>query len=170
MKKSFAAALALFAAPAFGHITLEQASAVAGSGYKAVFRVPHGCEASSTRAITIFLPPGVVGAKPMPKPGWTLDIKMEKLAKPYEMHGKLIGERPGVISWSGGSLRDSEYDEFVLRATLPAAPGTLHFRVLQQCEKGEADWVEVPVQGRPAPKYPAPSLELTPASPHAHHH
>ncbi|HKY02364.1 MAG TPA: DUF1775 domain-containing protein, partial [Burkholderiales bacterium] len=65
----------LLAYPAFAHVTLEQGSAQTGSYYKAVFRVSHGCEGSPTRAFKIFLPEGAMGAKPMPKAGWTLDVK-----------------------------------------------------------------------------------------------
>lgn len=155
--------------PAFAHVTLEQARAEAGGYYKAVLRVPHGCDGSPTKAITVHLPPGVVGAKPMPKPGWKLETQIEKLAKPYMAHGKSIDERVAVISWSGGRLLDSEYDEFVLRASLPAEPGMLRFRVLQECEQGRVDWSETAAPGKRTP-YPAPVLEVTPAATGHHHH
>ena len=40
------AVLAAIASDARAHVTLEQQQAVAGSTYKAVLRVPHGCEGS----------------------------------------------------------------------------------------------------------------------------
>lgn len=145
------------------HVTLEQASAVAGSTYKAVFRVGHGCAGSPTTRITVFLPPGFVGAKPMPKPGWALSIQNEPLLQPYDSHGQPITERAAVITWSGGRLLDAEYDEFVLRGNLPAEAGQHYFRVLQSCEKGENDWAAIPT-GHDQPAFPAAVLTLTPAT------
>jgi periplasmic copper chaperone A len=171
MNRLFVAiALASSCGFAHAHITLEQTEAAAGSYYKAVFRVPHGCEGSPTRAVTVFLPPDVVGAKPMPKPGWKLQSKSEKLAKPYESHGRTIGERTAVIAWSGGRLLDSEYDEFVVRVSLPAQPGIVRFRVLQDCERGSIDWSETPAEGKPAARFPAPALHIAPATSTEHKH
>ena len=174
INKYMTGAIALFSAllstATFAHITLEEPGAQAGSMYKAVFRITHGCEGSPTRSIVVYLPPGVVGAKPMPKAGWNLSIQKEKLAQPYEMHGKKIDERAAVIEWEGGRLQDSEYDEFVIRMSLPAEPGVVRFRILQKCEQGEMDWAATPAIDKPAPKYPAPALELKPASAPAHHH
>lgn len=157
-------------APAFAHITLEQPTAAAGSTYKAVFRVPHGCAGSPTRAITVYLPDGVNGAKPMPKPGWTLDVRNEKLATPDAGHGEPVTERATQVTWRGGRLLDSEYDEFIVRLTLPAQTGTLRFHVLQECERGSNDWAAIPAEGAPKPAFPAPALDVLPADPHAGHH
>lgn len=152
------------------HVTLEQQSATASTTYKAVFRVGHGCEGSPTTAVTVFLPEGFVGFKPMPKAGWQLDVKTEKLAQPYESHGKPVTERVASVSWRGGRLLDGEYDEFVMRGSLPATPGKRWIRVLQQCEKGQNDWAEVPVEGKPRPAFPPAALDIQPAAGHAHHH
>ncbi|MBE7183199.1 MAG: copper chaperone PCu(A)C [Methylobacterium mesophilicum] len=73
-----AAALALSASPAFAHASLESAEAPAG-GYKAVFRIGHGCEGQSTQTLAIDLPEGFVGAKP----GWD-QIPAEE-QKPYAL-------------------------------------------------------------------------------------
>jgi uncharacterized protein YcnI len=52
---------------------------------------------------------------------------------------------------------------------LPAVPGPLWFKVLQQCEKGEINWATVPASGTSTRgiKAPAALLELTPVSPPA---
>ena len=39
---------ALVSGPAFAHVTLETSQAIAGSTYKAVVRVPHGCDGAAT--------------------------------------------------------------------------------------------------------------------------
>ncbi|MDQ8022013.1 MAG: YcnI family protein [Moraxellaceae bacterium] len=172
MKTTRLFTLLLAAAPslAFAHVSLEQNSAQAGSTYKAVFRVPHGCDGSPTRAITVFLPEGFVGAKPMPKADWKLETKSEKLAHPYDSHGTKISERVAVVSWSGGRLLDSEYDEFIVRTALPKEAGSARIRVLQECEKGATDWNEAPVEGKPNPAHPAPKLDILPSGAGAHHH
>jgi len=168
---------ALLCAAAYGpavqaHITLEQKSAVAGTSYKAVFRVGHGCEGSPTTSLSVFLPDGFVGAKPMPKAGWKLDIKTEKLDKPTDPHGATLTERAVQFTWSGGRLLDSEYDEFVIAMSLPDSAGKRTIRVLQQCEKGQNDWAELPTEAQPKPRLPAPALDITPAAvtDHEHHH
>ncbi len=157
---------ALSASSAFAHITLEQKSAEAGSYYKAVFRVGHGCEGAPTTSVTVFVPPGISSANPMPKPGWTLNT-----AKPS------VGEAtPTQISWSGGLLPHEHYDEFSLRLHLPKQPGPLWFRVLQQCQGGgSVDWAETPSGGTSTHglKWPAALLELRspePAAPAHHQH
>ncbi|MEC5386863.1 YcnI family protein [Uliginosibacterium sp. H3] len=176
MLKKFATALLCTAAclsNAQAHITLEQKSAVSGTSYKSIFRVGHGCDGSPTTNITVFLPEGFVGAKPMPKAGWKLDIKTEKLDKPYLSHGKPVSERAAQFSWSGGRLLDAEYDEFVIAVTVPESAGKRWIRVLQQCEKGQNDWAEIPVEGQEKPRFPAALLDIVPAAPvagHEHHH
>ena len=38
---------------ALAHITLETQEAAVGSTYKAIFRVPHGCEGKATTAVRV---------------------------------------------------------------------------------------------------------------------
>src|SRR5450830_532868 len=155
---SLLAAPLVIGASAQAHVSLEQKTAVAGSYQKLTLRVGHGCEGSATTALTITLPEGLKGAKTMPKPGWTV--------------APAGGARD--VSWKGGPLPDEQFDEFNLLVKLPDAPGKQVFRVLQQCEKGRADWSELPGT---AGKFPAPVLEIVPAdpatagpAPAAHHH
>ncbi|WLI90488.1 YcnI family protein [Massilia sp. R2A-15] len=123
MKSSTLLIAALLAAPmAHAHITIEQTSAPAGAYQKLTFRVGHGCEGSATSGITVILPEAIARAKPMPKAGWAITI----------------GERD--VSWKGGPLPDAQYDEFVMQVKLPAAAGKQVFKVIQQCEKGRAEW------------------------------
>lgn len=144
------ATLAL-AGGAHAHITLEQKSAPAGSTYKAVFRVGHGCAGSATRAIVVHVPAGVQHAQPMPKAGWTVEVQP-------------AGGAPTQIAWRGGPLPDAHYDEFVLRAKLPAQAGPLWWRVQQQCENGENDWANIPANGTDTRgvKSPAALLNVLP--------
>ncbi|MES3009354.1 MAG: YcnI family protein [Pseudomonadota bacterium] len=155
---------------AFGHITLDNQAAAAGSGYKAVLRVGHGCDGAATQRLRVAIPPGFKGAKPMPKPGWVLTTRVEKLAVPYTSHGKTIAQDVVEVSWTAATaanaLPDAHYDEFVLRGTLPDAPGPMWFKVLQSCTKGQNDWAEVPTSGTSTKglKAPAALLEIQPAA------
>lgn len=159
--------LACFIPAALAHVTLEAGKAPAGSYYKAVLRVPHGCEGSATTRIRVQIPDGVTAVKPQPKPGWQLAIVTGKLKAPFDDgHGNQITEGITELSWSGGPLPDAYYEEFWFRAKLPdgAVGSSVYFPVVQECEKGVTRWIEIPAPGKSADDYrePAPRVELTP--------
>lgn len=166
-----ASAVCMSVLPAFSHINLEAGTAPAGSSYKAVFQVGHGCEGTATTGVTVQIPAGFQGAKPYPKAGWTLSVKQEKLVKPYDSHGKPVTQDVSVVSWTAASkeaaLQDAHFDEFMLRGKLPATAGPLWFKVLQTCENGSNDWSQVPASGSSVKglKSPAPMLEVTAGGP-----
>ena len=170
MSCGLAAALTLGLCPsAFAHVTLEKPEASPKSGYKAVFRVPHGCDGSTTTALKITLPEGVISAKPMPKAGWTLTITKGAYAQSYQQYGETVSSGAKEITWSGGSLPDDQYDEFVINTYLAetlAVGSKVYFPVVQTCEKGVANWVAIPVDGQAAPAAgePAPSLRIVAAA------
>lgn len=163
-----ALAAAVMAGPALAHVTLETQQAPVGSTYKAVLRVPHGCNGAATTRVRIRIPDGVIAVKPMPKPGWTLETTKGKYGKAYDYYGTPTAEGVTEVSWSGGKLPDEHYDEFVLRAYLTAdlkPETTLHVPVVQECEGGGVErWIEIPAAGKSADdyKFPAPGLKLTP--------
>lgn len=162
------AALAFVAAaPALAHVTLERREAAVGGPYKAVLRVGHGCDGSATTSIRVKIPDGVVGVKPMPKPGWTLTTVKGKYAKSYTLYHATLSEGVTEISWTGGNLPDAWYDEFVFTGTLAGdlQPGAmLYFPVVQECEKGVNRWIEIPEAGKSSADYkePAAGLKLLP--------
>jgi uncharacterized protein YcnI len=162
-------ALALFpiALPARAHVTLEVREAAAGSYYKAVFRVTHGCEGSPTVGLRIQIPDGVWVAKPQPKPGWQVTTARRQLAEPVDVgHGRAASEVVREVIWSGGRLLDEHYDEFAVQLRLPDAPGrTLYFPAVQSCQQGEHRWTETlepSESGHPhgGASHPAPALLL----------
>lgn len=157
MKAIIPITLLALAGAAQAHITLEQPEAPAGSSYRAVFKVGHGCEGgAATKEIVVTLPEGLRSAKPMPKPGWTLTLA------------------PGQIRWTADNeaayLQDAWYDEFIVRAGLPAEPGELWFAVRQVCTQGEANWAERPTADNPRPRAPAVRLKVLPSRAEAHAH
>ncbi|HTI86721.1 MAG TPA: YcnI family protein [Alphaproteobacteria bacterium] len=149
---------------ASAHVTLDQRTATAGSTYKAVLRVPHGCDGKAMIRLRVRIPDGVINVKPMPKPGWNVATVKEKLVAPITLeHGRQLTETIREVSWSGGNLPDDFYDEFVFRAELPKKPGTtLYFPVVQECDGAVSRWIEIPESGKSSRDYaePAPALRL----------
>ncbi len=107
--------LAGFAGSAAAHVTLEQGEAAADSAYKAVLRVGHGCEGAATTALRVQIPEGLIVAKPMPKPGWQVELKEGDYAKSYDYFDTPVTKGVKEIAWTGGNLPDNFYDEFVFR-------------------------------------------------------
>lgn len=162
-------AATLAGAPAHAHVGLEYAVAPAGSRYKATFQIVHGCGAAATRQIVVDIPAGVRHARPMPKPGWEVEIERARAAE-----AGAVGEVQEV-RWTARTRADmlpaDQYDEFSLVARMPAQPGPLAWPVQQLCEGARHDWTEVPTPGRPAAALhnPAPVLEVLPTTPGAAH-
>jgi periplasmic copper chaperone A len=77
------AVVVAFTMPSAAHVTLETQEAKIGQPYKAVLRVPHGCEGSATTALRLRIPAGLIAVKPMPKLGWTLATTTGKYDKTY---------------------------------------------------------------------------------------
>jgi uncharacterized protein YcnI len=169
MMKAHAAAVTVavlfVTSAATAHVVLESEEAPAGSTYKAVFQVGHGCEGSPTTSIRVQIPEGVIAVKPMPKPGWELATKQGEYAQAYDYFGEKLTEGVKEVAWTGGNLPDEWYDEFVLRVRLPeAAPGTVvQFPVVQECVEGAHRWIEVPAEGQDPDSLeePAPFVTLT---------
>lgn len=161
---------ALAVSPASAHVGLENKHAAVGSYYKAVFTVPHGCAGSPTTKVRVQIPEGVIGIKPMPKTGWTLETVKGKYATTYEFHGAKVSEGVKEVVWSGGKLADDNYDEFVMATYLTdglKANTTLYFPVVQECEQGVSRWIDIPAAGQGGghshghgSKSPAPGLKL----------
>jgi periplasmic copper chaperone A len=160
--------VALAAAPALAHISLETKQATVGSSYKAVFMVPHGCAGSATVKLRVQIPEGVISVKPMPKAGWNLETIKGKYAAEYDYHGSKLSEGVKEVAWSGGKLADDNYDEFVVTTFLSGGlkpNSTLYFPVVQECEQGVSRWIDIPKEGEAQghdSKSPAPGVKLMP--------
>jgi len=162
------ALLCLSTLPTLAHVTLETQEVPVGSTYKAVMRVPHGCEGAATLKVRVQVPEGVIAVKPMPKAGWTLETVKGPYKQGYDYYGTPVSEGVKEISWTG-KLLDEHYDEFVFRAYLtPGLPvgTTLYIPAVQDCEGGKAErWIEIPAAGKSPDdyKFPAPGVKLLPA-------
>jgi hypothetical protein len=171
---ALAAATFAIAVPAAAHVTLDRATAQAGGYYKAVFRIPHGCDGSATTGVTIRIPEGVISVKTQPKPGWTVSTKTAAYAGTYENHGKTVSSGVVEVTWTGGPLPDDQFEEFAFLAKLPADPEImmLFFPVAQTCERGSIAWDQLAAPGVDPHSLvrPAPALMLMHGEGHAHQH
>jgi uncharacterized protein YcnI len=168
--------LAGASAGVWSHVTLEQSKAPAGSTYKAVFRIGHGCDGSATHTVSVTLPAGFRAAKPMPKAGWTLALRKAPPAQPSDSPGRTANDDVVEVTWKAAAreswLADAHYDEFTLRGQLPDTAQPLWFKVRQVCESGESNWADIPTAGTSTRglKAPAVLLEVAPAEAKAHTH
>ena len=166
----FAAAGAFGLSAAVAHVTLQEQQAPVAASYRAVFRVPHGCNGSAMVAVKVRIPDGFINVKPMPKPGWKLDVVHGKYQTPVSTRGTQVTEGVTEVNWTGGNLPDAFYDEFVLTGSigdqLPAGQ-TMYFPIVQECEKGVNRWIEIPAADDPHSGHgeasePAAGLKLLP--------
>ena len=150
---------------ASAHVTLERQEAAIGASYKAIVRVPHGCDGSPTLRVKVQIPEGLIAVKPVPKPGWTVETTKGPYAEahPY-YHGAMLKEGVREIVWQG-RLADEHFDEFVfvgMVAKTLKENTRLFFPTVQECENGQQAWVDIPAAGQTSRdvKYPAPALRL----------
>ena len=169
MKRLFLAVMltGLLASPASAHVVLTEKEAPSGARYKAVLTVTHGCGESATTKVTVKIPEGMIAVKPMPKPGWNIEMAKGVYAKTYNfLHGKELSEGVTSITWVGGRLENQFFDEFVFAGFIAdsvAEGTTLYFPVEQTCEEGSHSWSEIPAAGQDAHglKSPAAALRIT---------
>lgn len=155
--------------PAFAHITLAGSETPAGSTYRAVLVVGHGCGPDATTQVRVQIPEGFYNVKPMPKAGWELKTIVGPYATPFMNHGTELKEGVTEISWSGGDLPNEQFDEFVFRGTFGEtleAGSTFFFPTIQICGSKEDAWIDT--SGDEEAEMPAPSVTLTESS--GHHH
>jgi periplasmic copper chaperone A len=168
MVRQLLASTALFASlasPALAHIGLAESEAAIGSTFRATLVVAHGCAGAGTTQVRVQIPEGFYNVRAMPKAGWTLEVVTEAYDQPFENHGTTLTEGVKEITWSGGELPDSQFDEFVFRGTFGTnleAGASFYFPVLQGCGDVEDAWIDT--SGDEGAEYPAPAIKLQPAT------
>lgn len=136
--------------------------------FKATIAVPHGCKSTATTQVTIQIPEGVIGVKPMPKANWQNTSNQQQYKKTYQQYGNKVEKGVKSITWTG-SLPDQEYDEFTFMAYLAEGNSeTIYFPVIQKCEQGQFLWTNTsgkPIHGHDNKEQNAPSLKILPKEP-----
>lgn len=151
---------------ASAHISFIDAKPLTeGKSFKATFAIPHGCEGTSTMKVTINIPEGIIGVKPMPKADWSISTKITPFAKTYQQYGKDVTQGISSITWEG-SLPDQHYDEFTITGYFADNANNsdeIYFPVIQNCEIGEYLWTDTSGHkhhGHDAKELGAPSLKI----------
>lgn len=134
-------------AAAFAHVTLPAGGATAGSRYDAAFHVGHACHgATATNGISVQLPEGFTLVSAEPRAGWTSTTS-----------GR-------TVAWKADQPQDAlptaTHADFIVRGTLTDKPGTLYFKVLQNCDAGSADWSQIAKSKDDKPEFPAARLDV----------
>lgn len=148
------------------HVEPAVETAPAGGSTIIPFVVPHGCDGSPTKSVSIQIAAGVTSAKPRSKPGWALTITRGKLPQPVkDFAGNTVTKGVLSVTWSGGNLPDSQFDTFDVLLGMPNTPGkTVYFPVVQRCAKGVVRWIQIPKKGQDEPEHPAPGVALVKSS------
>ena len=152
-----AAAFLALTTMAFAHVTIAPSTAASGASARLVFTVPHGCSGATTTGLAVTIPEGLSRPSRSRKPGWQVEIKKAAYAKSYKVYGEAITAGAVEIAWTGGSLPDDEFDEFVISGTLQGfeAPARLAFPATQTCGAVHVDWIVGDA------KHPAPGIDVT---------
>ena len=154
---------------AVAHVNVAPSSTAAGSTSQLTFGVGHGCDGSSTTALTFTIPDEFVSVTPNVNPNWTVEKVMVDLPEPItDAHGNSLVERVGTVVYTAKTpLVDGFRDTVTLQVTLPedADGSTLAFPVLQSCDVGETNWNELAEEGQDPHEleHPAPTLTVTAA-------
>lgn len=153
------AALALAApAGASAHVTLQPSEAAAGDFTVLDVRVPNETDDAATTKVAVQFPPGFVFASYQPVAGWSVDVKMAKLAKPISSHGEEITEQVSQMTWTADSasagVQPGQFQDFPISVQIPGQAGdTLTFKALQTYDDGEVvRWIGAPESEKPAPQ------------------
>lgn len=151
------------------HIALETPKAAADSTYKAVLRVPHGCEGAATTQISVKVPEGFIAVQPQAKAGWEIETVKSDYHHSYKLHGKDVKKGVTEIIWKGGKLPNDFYDEFTFSGKLAAFDKgtTLSFPTIQSCDNGKSEsWTDIAAKGQNPHdlKKPAPQLQVVAAT------
>jgi uncharacterized protein YcnI len=159
-----AAALVAAAPMAAAHVTVNPGEAPKG-GYAALsFRVPTERDDAATTQLEVNFPTDtpIPSVRVQPKPGWEYEIERTTLDEPIDVHGEEVTEVVSSVTWTGGEIGATEFDEFgVSVGPLPTDVDQILFPSLQTYDSGEVvRWIEEPTEDGEEPESPAPALTL----------
>lgn len=142
-----AAVVLVPATAAFAHIDPEPTAVEAGAEATVSFTVEHGCDASPTTKVEIQAPDGASGISGVDGGGFTSSVDGQ------------------VVTFTGGPLDADTPQAFAVTFTAPDEAGEVPVKIIQTCEEGSIDWIEVAAEGGEEPEHPAPILTITAGTP-----
>lgn len=160
-----AGAVLAIAPMASAHVTVNPGEAAPGSFAALTFRVPNEQQDADTTSVEVNLPTDhpIAGVSVKPMAGWTYKVETTKLDTPIKTEdGDEVSEVPSKISWTGGTIKPGEFQEFEISAgPLPDDVDQVSFPTIQTYSKGEpVRWIDKTVEGQDEPEHPAPTLKL----------
>ncbi|HWC15045.1 MAG TPA: YcnI family protein [Actinomycetota bacterium] len=142
---------ALLTGTAHAHVTVQPEEAPAGAFFRFVVRVPNEKDNASTTKVGVEFPENLIFTSFQPKPGWQREVEMKTLDEPIEAFGAQIDEVVGSVTWSGGTIKPHEFEEFGFSVRVPEEPGTLEFKAYQTYSDGEVvEWTKAADADNPA--------------------
>ena len=144
---SCVAASFLFTGVSYAHVETEPVAVEAGKSATVSFSPSHGCDGSPTISLAFKMPGSVSNAVPVAKTGWETSTA------------------DGVVTFSGGSLEATTVENFDITFTAPADAGPIFFPVVQKCEKGEINWIDMPNPDGTEAEFAAPLVNVTAGPP-----
>jgi uncharacterized protein YcnI len=154
----------LVPAAAEAHVTVHPNVVPAGAYVALNVRVPGEEENAFAYKVALQMPPGFTSVDTENVPGWSVEEKTKKLAKPIETEDGPVSEEVSEVIWTGdrsqaGRLPAGTFVQFPLTVAIPesAAGRSLTFKALQYYSNGKvARWI-----GAPSAEYPAPTIAVT---------
>jgi uncharacterized protein YcnI len=159
-----AVALVALAPMAAAHVTVNPGEAEKGGFARLTFRVPNERDDATTTAVEVNFPEDApfTSVRVKPKQGWTYTMETRTLDEPLDNHGEQVTEVVSKITWTGGNIGTTEFEEFdVSVGRMPEEGDFLLFPSIQTYSSGEVvRWIDEPVEGGEEPERPAPKLDL----------
>jgi uncharacterized protein YcnI len=156
------AALA-FPAIAAAHVSVHPNTVPAGAFATLNLRVPGEEKDAYADKVAMQVPPGFISLDTEIVPGWSVETKTKKLAKPIETDDGPIDEEVSEVIWTGdkkeGKLPDGSFVQFPLSVAIPEEyeGKPLPFKTLEYYSNGKvARWI-----GPPESESPAPTINVT---------
>jgi uncharacterized protein YcnI len=160
------------AAPAAAHISVDPSSAPQGSTRKLSFVVPNEEPAAKVTEVQIAFPTPphtpINSVAVEAKPGWTVKVTTQKLAKPIKTDDGTVSEIVSSVAWKAKTAADGilpeQFGEFTINADgLPSGENEVVFRAVQTYSDGTVvRWIDPVTTTGPAAEHPTPILALTP--------
>ena len=162
-----ASAALLLPAAAQAHVTVQPGEVPAGGFTRLDVRVPNEQDDAATTKVEVQMPDGFIFASYEAVPGWTTEVKSEKLDEPIEAEGGSYDTQVSSITWTADGdsqgIQPGQFQDFGLSVGIPEqyeAGETLTFPAIQTYDNGDVvRWI-----GDPDGDDPASTVTLTEAS------
>src|SRR5438105_12561287 len=109
----------LVASNAEAHVSLHPNTLPAGSFPTIDIRVPSEEPTANTTKVAVQFPPGFIDVSTGYLPGWSVEKKTRKLAKPVTTDSGTVSEEVSEVIWRGGKIPPETFLNFPISTTIP---------------------------------------------------